>query len=320
MLVNGTWTGSWDPIQRKDEAGRFVRQTSSVRNWITQDGCPGPTGRGGFRAEPDRYLLYVALICPWANRTLIARKLKKLEELIQIVVVSPVLSDRGWEFGDFPDATEDPLYHSRYLSQLYTRHEADYTGRATVPVLWDRHTDQMVNNESADIIRMFNQAFKDFAPESQDLYPADLREDIDRLNSDIYEGLNNGVYRAGFAQSQQAYNEAVTDVFTTLDRLETRLASFNPFLLGDSLTESDIRLFVTLIRFDSVYHGLFKCNLRRLTDYPRLRSYLKRIYQISGVAETVNFEHIKTGYYSIRALNPTGIVPLGPATFLVSGN
>ncbi|WP_295044874.1 glutathione S-transferase C-terminal domain-containing protein [uncultured Paracoccus sp.] len=310
MLVNGTWTADWHPVQAKDEQGRFVRQESSFRNWITADGSPGPTGSGGFRAEAGRYRLYVALICPWASRTLIARKLKRLDGLIAVTVLNPVLTDQGWAFGGYPGADADPLHGAAHLHQLYTRADAGYTGRATVPLLWDERTDSAVSNESAEILRMFNTAFADLAPGTPDLYPADLAARIDALNAQVYDSLNNGVYKAGFATTQAAYDEAVAGVFATLDRLEEELTG--PYLLGDRLTESDIRLFVTLIRFDAAYHGLFKTNIRRLADYPRLSAYLERMLRLPGVAETVSLDHIKAGYYSIKALNPTGIVPAGP--------
>ncbi|MFN4141976.1 glutathione S-transferase family protein [Aestuariivirga sp.] len=310
MLMNGKWTEDWHPVQAKDDQGRFVRQTSSVRNWITPDGRPGPTGRGGFRAEAGRYRLYVALICPWASRTLVARKLKGLEEIIAVTVVNPVLTSQGWAFGGFPGAGADPAHGARHLHELYTRADPGYSGRATVPVLWDEQTDTMVSNESADIVRMLNSAFAELAPGGPDLYPSALRADIDELNAEIYEKLNNGVYKAGFASTQLAYDEAVAGVFAMLDRLEIRLTS--DFLFGERFTETDIRLFVTLIRFDAAYHGLFKTNRKRIADYPRLSAYLERVLRLPGVASTVNLGHIKAGYYSIKTLNPSGIVPAGP--------
>lgn len=310
MLVNGKWTADWHPVQAKDGEGRFVRQQSSFRNWITADGAPGPTGKGGFKAEAGRYRLYVALICPWASRTLIARKLKGLEGLIPVTVVNPVLTAQGWGFGGYPGADADPLHGAGHLHELYTRADDDYTGRATVPVLWDEATDTMVSNESADIVRMFNTAFVDLVPGTPDLYPADLAAEIDTLNAEVYDRLNNGVYKAGFASSQAAYDEAVAGVFAMLDQLEDRLTG--DYLFGPRFTEADIRLFVTLIRFDAAYHGLFKTNLRRIADYPRLSAYMERVLRLPGVRDTVNMDHIKAGYYSIKALNPTGIVPIGP--------
>lgn len=312
MLVNGKWTASWDPVQATDEKGGFVRQVSSFRNWVTPDGRAGPTGEPGFAAEAGRYHLYVALICPWASRTLIARTLKGLEQVISVSVVEPALTDQGWRFGDFPGAGRDTVNGATYMHELYTRADLHVTGRATVPVLWDRKTGTIVNNESADIVRMLNSGFGDLARADVDLYPEDLQDEIDALNERIYPGLNNGVYRAGFATTQIAYEEAFRDVFATLDALEDRLAVGGPFLFGDRFTETDIRLFVTLVRFDAAYHGLFKCNLRRLVDYPALSAYLRRVLALPGVPATVNIDHIKRGYYSIRALNPTGIVPVGP--------
>ena len=310
MLVKGKWTADWQPVQAKDEQGRFVRQQSSFRNWITVDGAPGPTGKGGFKAEAGRYRLYVALICPWASRTLIARKLKGLEELIPVTVVNPVLTSEGWGFGGYPGADPDPLHGARHLHELYTRADDDYTGRATVPVLWDEASDTIVSNESADIVRMFNTAFADLVRGKPDLYPAEIAPEIDALNGEIYDRLNNGVYKAGFASSQAAYDEAVADVFAMLDRLEDRLTG--TYLFGDRLTETDIRLFVTLIRFDAAYHGLFKTNLKSIADFPRLSAYMARVLRLPGVCETVDLDHIKAGYYSIKALNPSGIVPVGP--------
>lgn len=306
MLVNGKWTAEWHPVQATDEKGGFVRQTSSFRHWVTADGS------SGFLAEPDRYHLYVALICPWASRTLIARKLKGLEEAISVSVVEPQLTDEGWHFGDFPGADRDTLNHAEYLHQLYTRADDSFTGRATVPVLWDKKTGTIVSNESADIVRMFNSGFGSLATQSVDLYPDALRAEIDALNAEIYPRLNNGVYRAGFATTAISYREAFNDVFGMLAELETRLSNRGPYLFDEILTEADIRLFVTLIRFDVAYHGLFKCNLRQLRDFPALSDYLQRLLAIPGVRETVSIDHIKQGYYSIKALNPNGIVPAGP--------
>ncbi|MBJ6133313.1 glutathione S-transferase family protein [Ochrobactrum sp. Q0168] len=312
MLVDGKWTEDWQPVQAKDEKGGFVRQISGFRSWVTPDGSAGPTGAAGFKAEADRYHLYVAYICPWASRTLIARKLKGLDKLISISVVEPALTDQGWRFGDYPGSNRDSLNGATYMHELYTKADPHYTGRATVPVLWDKQTKTIVNNESADIVRMFNTGFGDLANNDIDLYPEPLRVDIDALNEHIYPSLNNGVYRAGFATTQIAYDEAFRDVFQTLDELEARLSGNGPFLFGEQFTETDIRLFVTLVRFDAAYHGLFKCNLRRLIDYAALNAWLTRILDIPGIRETVNIDHIKRGYYSIKALNPTGIVPLGP--------
>ena len=312
MLMNGKWVAEWHPVQAKDEKGGFVRQTSSFRNWVTPDGSPGPSGDGGFKAEPGRYHLYVALICPWASRTLIGRKLKGLEEVISVSVVEPALTDEGWRFGDYPGADRDEVNGATYLHEIYTRADPAISGRATVPVLWDMKRGTIVNNESADILRMMNSGFGALADDAFDLYPADLREKINALNARVYPRLNNGVYRAGFATTQVAYEEAFHEVFATLDELEARLGDGRDFLFRERLTEADIRLFVTLIRFDVAYYGLFKCNLRRIADYPALSAYQARVLAIPGVAETVSIDHIKRGYYSMKALNPSRIVPVGP--------
>ena len=312
MLVEGKWSAEWKPVQKTDEKGGFVRQTSSFRNWITPDGAAGPTGKAGFAAETGRYHLYVALICPWASRTLIARKLKGLEDVISLSIVEPMISDEGWRFGDYPGSTPDTVNGATYLHQIYTRADPRFTGRATVPVLWDKRLGTIVNNESADILRMLNSGFGDLAKSSFDLYPADLAAEIDLLNDRIYPKLNNGVYRAGFATTQVAYEEAFADVFDMLDELEARLADGRAFLHGDRFTETDVRLFVTLVRFDAAYHGLFKCNLRRIADYPGLSGYLRRVLAVPGIRETVSIDHIKRGYYSMKTLNPQRIVPLGP--------
>jgi glutathionyl-hydroquinone reductase len=311
MLVNGQWEGDGQMRKSTDGQGRFVRQVSTFRNWVTPDGAPGPTGVGGFKAEPGRYHLYVALNCPWACRTLIFRKLKKLDDVISVSIAIPQFTEQGYSFGDYPGSIPDPLYNIRYVHELYTRADPHYTGRATVPVLWDKVRGTLVNNESADIIRMLNSAFAAFADATVDFSPQELRPAIDTLNARIYEGLNNGVYRAGFAMSQEAYDEAVTAVFQCLDELEERLQN-HPYLVGERITETDWRAFVTLIRFDLVYHGLFKCNVRRLIDYPRLSAYLQRLYNVPGVADTVDFHHIKRTYYSIPKVNPGGIIPKGP--------
>lgn len=310
MLVDGKWMENWQPVQKADESGRFVRQVSSFRNWITPDGRPGPTGRGGFQAEPGRYRLYVALICPWASRTLIARKLKGLEDMIEVTVVNPTLTDQGWSFGGFAGADEDPLFGARYMHEIYTQADPMFTGRATVPVLWDMNLGVMVNNESADILRMLDTAFEQLVPSDIRLYPDAHAAEIDALNPRLYDLLNNGVYKAGFASSQAAYDEAMDGIFALLDELEDRLTG--DFLFGNALTEADIRAFVTLIRFDAAYHGLFKTNLRQIKDYPKISAYLARILNIPGVRETVNMDHILRGYYSIKALNPLGVIPKAP--------
>jgi putative glutathione S-transferase len=312
MLVDGKWTTDWHPVQATDAKGGFVRQISGFRNWITQDGSAGPTGEAGFKAEAGRYHLYVGLICPWASRTLIGRTLKKLDAAISVSVVEPALSDEGWRFGNYPGSDRDDLNGATYLHEIYTKADPHYTGRATVPVLWDKQRETIVNNESADILRMLNSGFGALADMTVDLYPEELRAEIDGLNERIYPSLNNGVYRAGFATTQIAYEEAFIEVFTMLDELEQRLAGTGSFLLGHRLTEADVRLFVTLVRFDAAYNGLFKCNLRRLVDYPALSRYLNRMLSVPGIRETVSIDHIKRGYYSIKALNPSGIVPLGP--------
>lgn len=312
MLVDGVWQENWQPVQAKDEQGRFIRQTSSFRHWITPDGSPGVTGEGGFRAEKGRYHLYVAYICPWACRVLMGRKLKQLDDVIDVTVVNPVLTDQGWQFGGYPGADEDSLNGARYMHELYTRADPHICGRATVPVLWDKQTGSIVNNESADILRMFNTAFAGLIDRGPDLYPQDLARDIDALNDYIYANLNNGVYQAGFASSQQAYEEAYEKVFAALNELESRLSDGRVFLFGDRLTETDIRLFVTLVRFDAAYHGLFKCNRNTLKAMPRLHAYMHRVMALDGISETVRIDHIKAGYYSVKALNPGGIVPVGP--------
>ncbi len=311
MLVNGKWTKDWKPSDKLDEKGGFVRPVSSFRNWITPDGSAGPTGEGGFAAEAGRYRLYVGLICPWASRTLMARVLKGLSDFIAVTVVNPVMTDEGWRFGGYPGADEDPLFGSRYMHEIYTRADPTFTGRATVPVLWDMKRGTIVNNESADIIRMLNTAFAEIAPCDLDLYPADLAGEIDALNPQLYERLNNGVYRSGFATTQEAYDEAIVGVFEMLDEMEERLTG--DFVFGDRLTETDIRLFVTLIRFDAAYHGAFKTNWKRIADYPRLSAYMERVLRIPGMKETVSIDHITAGYYSLKAINPTRIRPIGPA-------
>ena len=316
MLIKGRWARDFHPVHDTDEEGGFVREAAGFRNWITPDGSAGPTGESGFDAEAGRYHLYVALICPWASRTLMARKLKGLEDVVTVTVVDPRLTDRVWRFGGLKDSfagsEADPLYNSEYLYELYLRARPDYTGQVTVPVLWDRKTQTIVNNESSEIIRMFNSGFGELADNRLDLYPEHLRRDIDATNRRLYHRFNNGVYRAGFATTQPAHDRAVRDVFDSMDFIERKLEGQN-FLVGNLITEADIRAFVTLIRFDLAYHGLFKTNLKRAQDYPNIDAYLQRIYRLPGIAETVSPEHIKAGYYSIRALNPSGIVPRGPA-------
>jgi putative glutathione S-transferase len=309
LLERGAWQQN-DPSRNKD--GHFVRPPTTYRNFITADGSAGPTGEGGFPAEAGRYHLYVSLACPWAHRTLIFRKLKTLENVISVAVVEPLLSSAGWEFGTGPGATLDTVNGKSKLSDIYLLADPHYTGRVTVPVLWDKKRRTIVNNESSEIIRMLNSAFDAFTDARADYYPAELRPEIDRINALVYPDINNGVYRAGFATSQEAYEEAARALFATLDQLEERLA-LKRYLVGDRLTEADWRLFTTLIRFDAVYYGHFKCNLRRIVDYPNLGNYLRDLYQVPGIAETVSLDHIKRHYYgSHRNINPTGIVPIGP--------
>lgn len=317
MLVKGQWQKDFDPVQGTDDEGGFVRDASLFRNWITLDGSPGPNGKGGFRAEVGRYHLYVALICPWACRTLMARKIKGLEDVISVTVLDPRLTDKVWRFGDFNDAmpeTEpDPLYTAEYLYEIYLQANTEYTGQITVPVLWDKKLNTIVNNESSEIIRMFNNGFGDLARNDVDLYPEDLQQEIDGVNDRLYSRFNNGVYRAGFATTQIAYEKAVKEVVESIEYLDQRLDG-QDYLVGNRLTEADIRAFVTLIRFDLAYFGLFKINIHQIREYANLRAYMQRIYELPGIAETVNASHIKAGYYSIEALNPQGIVPVGPET------
>ena len=309
LLVDGVWQDAW--YDTAQTGGRFVRQESQFRNWVTPDGAPGPSGEGGFRAEPGRYHLYVSLACPWAHRTAIFRKLKSLEDVISMTEVEPVMGDEGWQFG--PDADLDTLNGKQKLNEIYLIADPRYTGRVSVPVLWDKQQRTIVNNESSEIIRMLNSAFDAFTNERTDYYPAELRGEIDAINERVFMSVNNGVYRSGFASTQEAYEEAFLDLFATLDWLEDKL-SRQRYLAGDRITEADWRLFTTLLRFDAVYHGHFKCNLRRIVDYPNLSNYLRELYQWPGVADTVNMDHIKRHYYaSMLHLNPSGIVPLGPA-------
>ena len=312
LLIDGQWRDRW--YDTKKTGGRFVREDAAFRNWITADGQPGPTGTGGFKVEAGRYHLYVSEACPWAHRTLIFRKLKGLEDMIPVTVVDPLMLENGWEIA--PGA--DPVNNARFLHQVYTAAKPDYTGRVTVPALWDRKTGTIVSNESADIVRMFNAAFDGVGAAPGDFYPHHLREEIDQVNERVYATVNNGVYKAGFATTQAAYGEAVSALFDSLDWLETRLATW-PYVAGCRITEADWRLFTTLIRFDAVYHGHFKCNIRRIVDYPNLSAYLRELYQWPGVAETVNLDAIKEHYYgSHLSINPTGIVPTGPDLDLTS--
>ena len=292
--------------------GDFVRSVAGFRNWVTQDGSPGPSGEGGFKAEPGRYHLYVSYACPWANRTLIFRALKGLNDVISVSVVHPLLESQGWSFDDYPDATGDQINSFSYLREAYAASASHYHGSITVPVLWDKQQHTIVSNESSEIIRMLNSAFEEYSNSDVDYYPAALREEIDAINEVVYDNVNNGVYRTGFATTQAAYESAYDRLFNTLDDLEQRLAS-QRYLVGDQITEADWRLFPTLARFDAVYYNHFKTNKKRLIDYPNLWGYTRELYQIPGVAETVNMDHIKYHYFaSHRSINPTGIVPKGP--------
>jgi putative glutathione S-transferase len=310
LLVDGVWQDRW--YDTKSSGGRFVRHDAAFRNWVTPDGAPGPSGEGEFKAAPGRYHLYVALACPWAHRTLIFRKLKKLEHAISVSIVDPFMGEEGWTFSDFPGAIPDNVNGKKRLYEIYLLAKSDYSGRVTVPVLWAKERRTIVNNESSEIIRMLNSAFDAFTDAREDYYPEALRSEIDRINGLVYPNINNGVYRAGFATTQEAYGEAFRDLFTALDEVEGILAK-QRYLAGARVTEADWRLFTTIIRFDPVYVGHFKCNRRRIADYLNLSNYLRELYQWPGVAETVNFEHIKRHYYmSHPQINPTRIVPLGP--------
>lgn len=310
LLVDGVWQDQW--YDTSSTGGRFVRKASQFRNWITADGSPGPTGIGGFTAESGRYHLYISLACPWAHRTIIFRALKGLEKIIPVSVVHWFMGEHGWTFAPGGGVIADPLFNAQYLHEIYTRAEPKYTGRVTVPVLWDKQTQTIVNNESSEIIRMFNSAFDQVGAKPGDYYPEALRDEIESLNDRIYNTVNNGVYKCGFATTQAAYEEAIKPLFETLDFLEERLSK-HCYLTGDQITEADWRLFTTLVRFDAVYVGHFKCNICRLVDYPNLWGYVRDLYQQPGVAETVNFAHIKKHYYqSHKTINPTGVVPIGP--------
>lgn len=303
LLQNGQWVDQW--YDTAANGGEFRRKASTFRNWVTVDGAAGPTGEGGFEAESGRYHLYVSYACPWAHRALIFRALMGLQAHIDVTVVDPVMLENGWQL-------DDPLHGYRYLYQLYLHADASYEGRVTVPVLWDKKRQTIVSNESADIIRMFNSAFNEITGNRADYYPAELHGEIDNLNDRIYDNVNNGVYRAGFATSQEAYTNAFHRLFETLDWLEF-LLSGQRYLAGSQLTEADWRLFTTLVRFDAVYFGHFKCNLKQLVDYPAISAYVRELFQVPGVADTVQMDHIKTHYYaSHRTINPSGVVPLGP--------
>jgi glutathionyl-hydroquinone reductase len=296
----------------KVEKGEFVRTNSDFRNWVTIDGSAGPSGDGGFKAEPGRYHLYISHACPWAHRTMIFRALKGLQDVISVSVVHPLMPSESWVFGEYPGATKDHVNQATYLYENYIKADPNFNGVVTVPALWDKKNQTLVNNESSEIIRMLNTEFNAYGNAEIDYYPEKLRSRIDRINRVIYNDVNNGVYRAGFATSQLAYEQAFDRLFLTLDELEVRLSK-QRYLVGEQLTEADWRLFTTLIRFDPVYYNHFKTNKRRLTGYPNLWAYTRDLYQVPGVAETVNFDHIKYHYFASHlSINPTGIVPKGP--------
>ncbi|MEZ5931075.1 MAG: glutathione S-transferase family protein [Alphaproteobacteria bacterium] len=310
QLVNGVWKVEKLVADRGD--GSFRRADASLRNWVTADGGPGPSGEGGFKAEAGRYHLYVSLACPWAHRTLILRELKGLGAMIGVSVVHWLMGDHGWTFETGDGATGDHLFGLGHLHQIYTRAHPDYTGRVTVPVLWDKEQGTIVSNESSEIIRMLNSAFDGIGAIEGDFYPEARREAVDEINAEVYDNVNNGVYKSGFATSQEAYEDAVLALFRTLERLEARLSEWR-YLVGEQITEADWRLFTTLVRFDPVYVGHFKCNLKRLVDFPSLFAYARELYQWPGIKETVDFHHIKNHYYaSHTSINPTQIVPKGP--------
>lgn len=309
LVVNGKWHDKWD---YNNDEGEFIRQESQFRNWITVDGSAGPSGEGGFKAEANRYHLYVSLACPWASRALIMHSIKGLEKLISVSIVHPLMLENGWTFEPGEGVIADPVINAEYLYEIYTHVEPDYSGRVTVPVLYDLKQDKIVNNESSEILRMLNSAFDNIGAKEANYVPEELLSEIDAINEKVYDTVNNGVYKAGFATKQQVYEEEVTKLFDELDELEERLSD-NRYLLGDRITEADWRLFPTLIRFDSVYYGHFKCSVRRLTEYKNLWRYTRELYNHPGVSETVNFKHIKEHYYrSHKHINPTGIVPEGP--------
>lgn len=311
LLVEGKWKDQW--YDTKKTGGKFVRGDAGFRNWITADGSAGPTGEGGFKAEAGRYHLYISHACPWANRTAIFRRLKGLEDAISLSVVDHFMGSEGWTFGGETDgSTSDQIHGFDRLHKIYTAAKSDYTGRVTVPVLWDRESKTIVSNESSEIIRMFNSAFNAVSDDEQDFYPEALRDDIDAINERVYHTVNNGVYKCGFATTQEAYEEAFTPLFETLDFLEELLGK-QRYLVGERITEADWRLFTTLVRFDPVYVGHFKCNKKRIADYPNLSNYTRELYQWPGVAGSINMHHIKAHYYgSHDTINPTGVVPVGP--------
>lgn len=310
LLVDGVWHDTW--YNTKESNGKFKREEAQLRNWITEDGSAGPTGLSGFKAESGRYHLYVSLACPWAHRTLIFRTLKGLEDHISVSVVSPDMLAKGWTFEQDNYSSGDELFGSDYMYQIYTRNNPEYSGRVTVPVLWDKQQNCIVSNESSEIIRMFNTAFNKITGNHDDYYPEAKRSEIDEVNEFVYHNVNNGVYKAGFATTQSAYGEAYENLFNALDNIEQRLSN-QRYLTGGELTEADWRLFTTLIRFDAVYVGHFKCNKRQIAQYPNLSQYVRDLYQVAGVAKTVDFYHIKRHYYfSHTMINPTQVVPQGP--------
>ena len=310
LLVDGQWQDKW--YDTKASEGRFEREDAGFRNWVIADGSAGPSGIGGFKAEANRYHLYVSLACPWAHRTTIYRKLKGLEDMISLSIVHPFMGDKGWTFAEGTGVIADPIVKADYLYEVYIAAKPDYTGRVTVPILWDKKTNSIVSNESSEIIRMFNSAFDEVGATAVNFLPTELLAEIDEINEFVYSAVNNGVYKAGFATTEAAYKEAVITLFDALDTLEARLVD-QRYLLGNTITEADWRLFTTLVRFDAVYVGHFKCNIRRIVDYPNLWGYLRDLYQVPGIAETVSIEHIKAHYYTSHAnINPTRIIPVGP--------
>lgn len=310
LLVDGVWHDEW--YNTKSTGGRFIRTDSQFRHWVTADGSAGPTGEAGFKAEKGRYHLYLSYACPWAHRTLIMRKLKGLEDFISVSFVNPYMLEKGWTFEDYPGVIGDPIHHTKYLYEVYLAADSNYSGRVTVPVLWDKQTETIVNNESSEIIRMLNSAFDEIGAKPGNYSPEEWIEEIDKMNELVYDNVNNGVYKAGFATEQSVYEEEVTHLFETLDKLELHLED-RTYLVGNQLTEADIRLWTTLIRFDPVYFGHFKCNIRPLVDYPNLWYFTRMIYNLEGIAETVNMDHIQHHYYgSHPTINPNGIVPVGP--------
>ena len=313
-MVDGAWHDEWYDTGSND--GRFIRADAQFRHWVTADGSPGPSGEGGFAAEPGRYHLYISNACPWAHRTRIMRTLKGLVDWIDLSVVHWHMGAQGWTFEPGDGVIPDPVHHAQYVHEIYRAAVADYSGRVTVPILWDKHSATIVNNESSEIMRMFNSAFDALGATPGDYYPAALRDEIDAVNARVYDSVNNGVYKCGFATSQLAYDEAIEPLFDTLDWLDARLAG-QRYLVGETLTEADWRLFTTLIRFDPVYVGHFKCNKKRLIDYPNLSRLARELYAYPGVAETVNMRHIKHHYYgSHETINPSGVVPAGPAEYI----